>query len=540
VSLVLSAFFIYWPTMDTLPYLVQGDTGRDLYAYQKAANGALVYRDFWWNYGPLMPYYYALFFKVFGDSIHSIILGRIVLNVLSGCVIYFSLSLFTARIVAILGALWFWVFNQDFTYTFSHTGGVLLILLIIFFVLRSFIHENKKDYLFISACLFLLFLVKINMGFAATFAVALSVLLVNYMRSCGNSASLKASDLLYLIVPTFLMIVIYGFFLWGLPGYYIKQCFPFFPGYDPAKMSIFKSMVVFFKKIVLDLMTDESSINTLSFFSKKELVLIKWFLFISSSCWLLVMSIYRSGFIAVYRKHFLGVLIIVIFIIMSAHEFLLSGTLYRLWWVTPASILFIFFLVGTMLQTLGFRTKLFLCGLITALIFQGLMYRFEYKRLVIEPSKNFLPIKKACVYVGNSSEWLGTVLKTVDFIDRNLAQGEPFLMLPYEPLFFYLTGRSSPVPEIIFFDHLYIPREQEERIISDMNIKKVRFILISTRSESFEKGLGFLGITYCPVLGEYIKRNFVLVRKFGNCEKQGSWIEPIGINIYQRVKSQSE
>ena len=42
-------------------------------------HGKLPYKDFWWVYGPLMPYYYGLFYKIFGMHITSVLLGRAVL-----------------------------------------------------------------------------------------------------------------------------------------------------------------------------------------------------------------------------------------------------------------------------------------------------------------------------------------------------------------------------------------------------------------------------------------------------------------------------
>ena len=68
-------------------YLAQGDHGRDLYAAQAVYRGELPYKDFWWVYGPLMPYYYGLFFKVFGVQISSMILGELLLRVLGGILI---------------------------------------------------------------------------------------------------------------------------------------------------------------------------------------------------------------------------------------------------------------------------------------------------------------------------------------------------------------------------------------------------------------------------------------------------------------------
>ena len=48
--------------------LAQGDHGRDLYAFRKTLEGKLPYKDYWWVYGPLMPFYYGSFINIFGNS----------------------------------------------------------------------------------------------------------------------------------------------------------------------------------------------------------------------------------------------------------------------------------------------------------------------------------------------------------------------------------------------------------------------------------------------------------------------------------------
>src|SRR6185295_16896930 len=109
---------IYYPTLDTLPYVSEGDTGRDLYIFERTLQGNIPYQDFYWPYGPLMPFYYALFFKLFGVKLFSVLLGRVVLNIISGLLIFAGLSLFFPPVFSILGAAWFWSFAPEFTYTF--------------------------------------------------------------------------------------------------------------------------------------------------------------------------------------------------------------------------------------------------------------------------------------------------------------------------------------------------------------------------------------------------------------------------------------
>src|SRR5437870_1486075 len=102
---------IYTPFLNFQPLLAQGDHGRDLYAFAETLRGAKPYQDYWWVYGPLMPYYYALFFKWFGVEIPSVLLGKMILNLFSGMFLYLSFSTLFVPVVGFLTTLWFWTFK---------------------------------------------------------------------------------------------------------------------------------------------------------------------------------------------------------------------------------------------------------------------------------------------------------------------------------------------------------------------------------------------------------------------------------------------
>src|SRR3989338_7405669 len=127
--------------------LAQGDHGRDLYAFAAVLRGEVPYRDFWWVYGPLMPYYYGAFFKIFGIHAASVLLGKCCLTLTAGVLIYVSLSLFIPPLMAYLGALWFWAYNPDFYFTYNHAGGIAL-LLAATYTLLSYIKKAETKYLF--------------------------------------------------------------------------------------------------------------------------------------------------------------------------------------------------------------------------------------------------------------------------------------------------------------------------------------------------------------------------------------------------------
>src|ERR1700691_4329863 len=87
LSVLAVGIIITAPYANYQTYLAQGDHGRDLYAAQAVYRGELPYKNFWWVYGPLMPYYYGLFFKIFGTHISSMLLGKLILRLLGGILI---------------------------------------------------------------------------------------------------------------------------------------------------------------------------------------------------------------------------------------------------------------------------------------------------------------------------------------------------------------------------------------------------------------------------------------------------------------------
>src|SRR5262249_52926600 len=105
ISTLLAGFLIFLPQLDYKDYLSQGDHGRDLYTAQATLQGQLPYKDYFWNYGPLMPFYYALVFKILGVSVQSMLLGEIILKILCGVFIYLSVEFMTAPLWAFLAAL---------------------------------------------------------------------------------------------------------------------------------------------------------------------------------------------------------------------------------------------------------------------------------------------------------------------------------------------------------------------------------------------------------------------------------------------------
>ena len=174
---------LLFPYHNFHPYITQGDNGRDLYAFQQTFHGKMPYRDYFWQYGPLMPYYYSCIFHFLGISIKSAVIGRLLTIFLDGLLVYLTLSIFIRPFLAMTAALWFWAFHPNFTFTFNHPGGVTVIFCVVYCLFR-YIENLRQRWVRAGYFLSLLLgLIKINFGFSTLTAFALSCSAVDILKN---------------------------------------------------------------------------------------------------------------------------------------------------------------------------------------------------------------------------------------------------------------------------------------------------------------------------------------------------------------------
>ena len=194
IYLVLTVFLgllILWPGLHFQDWLSAGDHGRDLDAAEEVLRGKTVYRDYWWVYGPLMPYYYAIFYKIFGISIQSILLGKFLIKLTAGVLCYLAVSVLFNPLTAMMAALWFWTFQQDFFFTYSHIGGILVVMAVIW-CLMNYIREQKTSTLWqgLIFC-FVLSMIKINFGLSSLATLIAAVFFIDRMNKVPFSSPKK-------------------------------------------------------------------------------------------------------------------------------------------------------------------------------------------------------------------------------------------------------------------------------------------------------------------------------------------------------------
>jgi len=520
---LIAGIIITAPYLNFQNYLSQGDHGRDLYAAQAVYRGELPYKDFWWVYGPLMPYYYGLFFKIFGTHISSMLLGKLILRILGGILIALAMMEVASEMTALLCACWFMLFHQDFFFTYNHLGGIVMVLGVAFCLL-SYIQKNSMKAAWGAlSFIFTLCLIKINFGLAALMVSVITVGVCDAVKRVAADSSKKLFYATALIVIPLVAFLIYWSLLKGLSAMEIRQCLPYKEGDQPYEMSVWVAIGNFLQitwhtitstwlNAAFALIINASALRCIYLFTKKKMDV--------SRQTILLLSLGMLG----------------LFCVANFHEYLKSGVWYRSFWAQPLSMMITFLLIDTAAQSIPQVARKMLFTFLAWLL---ILCSFSILRSVnaVKINSQFLSLHRGGIYIANSPPWIATVEQTTEFLNSTLKPNELFFALPYDCLYYYLTDKKTPTRQLIFFDHIKIPPEQERSVIAELERNHTNYVLVSSRAFARqEPGLGFLGTTYCPLIGKYINDNFVPIARFGDWTNEPGWAWNHGTLILKRKK----
>ena len=516
----MSALFI-WPELNFQDLLSQGDHGRDLYAFDAVTHGKLPYKDFWWVYGPIMPYYYGLFFKIFGVHITSVLLARALLVIVCSVFFYLSAACLMSPALAFLAAAWFTQSRQEFFFTYNHIGGITAEL-IICWCLLSYIRIESMRYLWIAlAAVFILGLVKINFGLAGLAGIVLGVLFIDFSKKYPFNDQKKKFYICAAVLVPLALGIIYWLLLKDLPLYAIRQCMPYFGDDQPYHASPFLVIPYYLMQHFLTLVRTRFGIPI-------GIVL--------HGCTLLSMYLLISKKMEkTYRQDVLLALAVIgLFFLVYFNEFIVSGVWYRSYWSLPFLDLFHFVMIAVAFTFLPKFLRVLVLIFLWGLTLFGTVAHIGIIQSQKQPFR-YLSMDRGHIYVGNEPQWTDTVNRVTDFLNTTLKKDDLFLALPYDCLYYYLTGKESPTRQLIFFNHIKIPQEQEISVIRELENNNTGYCLISNRFISNETGLGVFGKTYGPLLGQFVHDNFVpLVRQGGDWTQAPGWANNHGVIILKK------
>ncbi len=503
--------------------VAQGDHGRDLYAFKRVLDGAVPYRDFSWLFGPLMAYYYALFFKLFGVSIQSALTGQNILILLSGVVMYLACVRILTPAWSFLCALAYWAFRgSEFFYTYNHSGGILCIALVAYLFFR-YVEDAALRHAFAGlGVLFVFTLIRFNMACAvlAVWAAALTVL--DILRREPRLGLRLRVHIYGAVICLVLTGLVYWLFFRGLPMYVLWESFPF----SQATRTNATGILISVKQLTTALYQAMSA----SFLWTGLAVS----LFTAAMKLILTLGRRDAGPHRENVNRLVTFLFLAAMVLATLHEYLLSGTGYRYFWALPSILFLMFFIYGQALEGDRYRV---VRGVLYATVFWMAVLTLQQESLQIASVKtpaHLLQRGKNRVYTAQEAVWYATVGQACDFIEQNVPAGDKLFTLPFDTLYNYLTGREQPTRQWVYFQHMVIPVEQERAIIQDLEREKVNWVLVSNRAISSEWDLGLLGRDYGTVLWKYIDQNYQQAARFGTWTSAPSWAWNHGVMLLKR------
>ncbi len=512
------------PLTTFIPFLSQGDHGLNLYAAQAILKGDLPYQDFMWFYGPAMPYYYALFLKIFNGGIQSILLGKYLLLLTAGLLIYFNLALFFPRLISAIGAIWFWIFLKDFPNTFNHAGGLAVLLLISYCILR-YIKSSNQKLLYISLIFVLvLALIKLNFGFAAL----LSTTIIVFVKCSIEKKHPASFYFLALLGLPSIIIFIYWLFLQNLPFYYIRQCLPYFGNANAYYISgILGSQQP--NSIPINILVNGYQLIIHIFSSWADIAFA--ILINTAGLQCVILCNKKSLDPSLQKQILLAFFATMIFYVLSLHEFLMVGAFYQGYWAEPFKILLMFGIIGCALHAASVYKKVFVALFILTIAFIQIPNSILYSQYQMQRTP--FKISNTNIEISNDSSWVQTVLEATAYLNSHLKKNELFLALPYDPLYYFLTEKKAPT-KLLMVMIIDYQQQQQLEIINSLEKKRVNWVLLSNRCH--EPGIGCMNENFCPTLTNYIQAHFAVETQFGNWDATPRWWSNHAVKILKRVK----
>ncbi len=523
---LLTSIIILSPYLNYQPFISQGDHGRDLYCFKKTMEGALPYRDYSWLFGPLMPYYYALFYKFLGVSIQSVLVGQMILTTGVSVLIFLIGTVFLTPVMSFLCALWYLAFRQaEFFYTYNHIGGIVALLACIYFLFRYIAGGRMIFIRWGIGSLFLLMLIRLNMGISSLVAFLLCLFIVDKTKRNPLRGQNQRHAFFLCALAVGLTAMIYSLLFFGTPEYVVRQSLPF----SQSQRADLTNSPLRAIGLLVDILF--SMLTATPYHQLLACIFLLLFLhFIVSRRRFLWPESVKINFPLVFAC--LG-----IFIFFDLHEFVASGVHYRLYWVMSLALIAIFYFsdLVSRLMLAPFIRKLFL---LTIVVVCWMAIRNQYLFVqMVKHAGNGLFLGTNKVFTQQSPDWFQTVRDTTSFLQKNVPANETFFAAPFDPIYYFLTGKDAPTRQLVFFEHFSMPEAQDREVMADLENHHVNYVVLSNRGDTPEPGLGTFGKTYGVTLAKYLEKNFTAVASFGDWRTVPGWAWNHATMILKRKNS---
>ena len=549
------------------------DCGREMYVPAEIAAGKMLYRDLWYPYGPLAPYWNALLFRLFGSKLVVLYGSGLSITLAFSLLLYALGRRFVGPLAASVVVIGFLIqafrsglFSFVLPYAYPATLGSLFSLLCVYWLVRHARGEGGPNLIAAGVVAGLALLCKQEFGAACYATVGLALALDALGR---RSLSVLVKGSVQMLPGIVLSAAGYGWFAWVLsPSFLLLENFHITP--QSAFMREFGGRWL-----------ESHGLR----FAPGELFALWVGLALSVGFWCLIA--WAMGRIDRRWVRFLlaGVFLVCLLILAMSRlrALLISILLYPtgMYWAVPP------LLVAALLGWRKDRFKgpppalavLALFGLAVGARVLAEVLPFGYSIyyspvlfllliiLLIEATRRAASgrpaVREAIVCTVLVLEAIGLVVAVhpglerdavplstergiiyarpseaatfpgvIAFIREQQAMGKKVAILPEETSLYFLTGTQAPARWYALTPGVLHSPALEREYIAALDRQKVDYVLLSNRTTK-EYGLPFFGFDYNQAVYQWLTSHYEVIGEFGKFSRE----EPFrfGMLIYRRT-----
>lgn len=205
--------------------VVTVDCGHEMYVPMALSRGSRLYFDVWYAYGPLIPYWHALLFHLFGVQLWVLetagiaIAGAMTLVIYSLSRMFLPVALsFTAAFAFILQAFQLRLFNYVLPYSYPAVYGSFLVVLLTFILAKDCFGEAPWMMFVAGFIAGVVAITKVEFGIAAYILIGVAI----FMRTLrSRSFSHLMKDVAFCAPGLLLCLGVYGWYIHQSSFYFL-------------------------------------------------------------------------------------------------------------------------------------------------------------------------------------------------------------------------------------------------------------------------------------------------------------------------------
>ena len=551
------------------------DCGREMYVPAVLSQGQVLYRDVWYLYGPLAPYFNSLLFRVFGVHLTPLYLAGSLAAVICAYGVYRFALYFAHRVVAFAAAFIVLIqsfcggiFNYPLPYSYAAVYGSAIALLFLLTAMRSAFEPSPGRLVLAGVLAALALHLKTEFGMAcfgtlAVLHVGLALRARSWRALFRNSVTLAPGLLIVVLVAAWMIslggvefITQENFMSWPT-SYFMRTYGEHWlrvTGYDLSPQTVTRYLaktglfVIFWLGFQLVwsrlarlrrywraafLVTAGAACVGLAAFRPDQFEWLAFrLLFLDQMVLVVALCAIPAGVLA-YRRAWspqsLALLVACCFGPLLAFRILfrMLPAAYPIYYNGAVLAVFLALLIwlalgekalrGAEHRGMALALALLFCAFV---VWEIAFWQIRNPFLALWDDRQLYRTDRGDVYL--KRRILPAWLQAVEFMKQAASRGEIVMSLPEDTALYYFAGVQCPTRLFAFTPGALVPGKMTQETIAQMERAPVKYLIVSNRSFP-EYGVPVFGVDFDLELGDYIRSRYKPVIQFDSSPDPLAW-----------------